>query len=144
MCLITEQKKAIRTTEDMIVWKVMEGNRSTCKGFGYEVNKLYKTRMKQDYSFVKYGDSMVRSSYKEIFRLVNDHDGDVSTWKKSGFIAIGSGFHSCATKARAEIMRVFSNYDLRSFLIPAGSLIYKDRTGLIVSNQIMMLPEENL
>lgn len=139
MCLITEQKKAIRTTEDMIVWKVLRKEGGCMfsmyrSGFYWELGVLYKQKLLKSKDPSAY-DMAVAGAY------------DIDIWgpcapqlRDKALVAIGAGFHACETKERIDTSFGFK----RPFLVPAGSLIYKDRTGLIVSNQIMMLPEENL
>ena len=142
MCLITEQKKAMRTKEDMIVWKVMNGVESPYQGFVYEQGILYKTNIKKDYENPCWADEISRKAYVGVGDLVISNAPETS-WKEAGYVSIGEGFHSCISEERALTLKDFFTENIRSFLIPAGSLIYKDRTGLVVSNQIMMLPEEN-
>ena len=140
MCLITEQKKAIRTKEDMIVWKIVcvQGNHrviSPYHDFEWEEGRLYKTRLAVSKKPIAY-DRVVQGEYNILpfqvgEKYLKDYLPDL------GLKAIGEGFHAFTDEYRADCYRT-----IRQFLIPAGSLIYKDKTGLIVSNQIMMLPNK--
>ena len=141
MCLITEQKKSILTTEDMIVWKRLApfSNISPYQEFKYIPGTLYKTRIKKcNTEPPKFADIISYKFYPELHEISWDKREDMKKlWKKSGFIMITEGFHSYATEERA--LRVSANRRLRKFLIPKGSLIYGDATDLIVSNKIIML-----
>jgi hypothetical protein len=71
MCLITEQKKAIRTKEDMIVWKVMnDGGQAAYRDFVYKEGELYKSKIKQDYSNVNWADNEAFETYSLVSSLV--------------------------------------------------------------------------
>ena len=137
MCLITEQKKAIRTKEDMIVWKNVREEyngavSSVYRTFEWKEGEVYKTRMDLSQDPICY-DFDVRREYGLIYI---PNPSLQTTLSALNLKAIGRGFH-----AFMDIDRADDSEPIRQFLIPAGSLVYKDKTGLIVSNQIMMLPK---
>jgi len=141
MCLITTQKKAVITTRKMTVYKFMEVRNGIVYSLHYsahqwELGKLYKTVIKDDVDWCA-ADGIDMSWLDE------NHYG----WRCNKAIqkklkCIGAGFHAIATKKRLlESMHDGGCYEEASIYkctIPAGSEIYKDATGLIVSNQIIV------
>ena len=139
MCLITEQKKPIKIRKDRIVYKTGYGGFVNGKmrvlftpynKFKYELNKLYETKF-----------TYLPTSSKDAI----GHDDMVTVaygWKServlnSSLIVIAAGFHAATKKQRLKT----AYYDLVECVIPKGSLIYEDKTGLIVSNKIIIKKE---
>lgn len=55
------------------------------------------------------------------------------------------GFHAALSLKRAIKYGTFFGYEgIYKFKIPAGSQYFKDSTGLIVANQMMLVSEKNL
>ncbi len=54
--------------------------------------------------------------------------------------SVNAGFHACETLERAEVYHENQRFsgDLFSCLLPAGTQVYRDTTGLITSNQIIV------
>lgn len=138
MCLITEQKKPIKIRKDLTVYKkvLYDGFRisSPIQDFMWELNKLYQTELKDSY-MVRYYGEFVYDYYLEGYQ---EYPGDLYTFcKNKGYRTIGKGFHSFNSfdtykKFEGEIDSCVK------CTIPKGSLIFKDKTGLIVSNQIIL------
>ena len=129
MCLVTEQKKPIITKKDMIVWKVVvmrngKAN-SPFNSCVWRKNVLRKVKFKITDEEM-YTDGTARIEYESLYN-------------ENKTISIRRGFHFCFTKKRCSSMMRWGNKMEVKFLIPAGSEIYKDKTGLGVTNQIMML-----
>lgn len=144
MCLITEEKQTRITPEDMVVWKSMSsssgGTFSPYNDYEYIPGQLLKESIKiQDDSFDDrcYCDSIAGDAYGATH---------IPPWELAGYYiqckisVVSVGFHSCATKERAKNL---SGNSILPFFIPAGSEIITDKTGLIVSNQIMLIPESD-
>ena len=134
MCLITRQKKAKITKKDLVVFKCLNnGDISVSRYFPWIEGQLVKCDLK-----------IIKREHPS-----NNHGGD---WFYADHItngiynglsncyAISVGLHACTTKERAK--RLADCYDtniIEEFLIPKGSEVFYDVTGLIVSNQMMML-----
>lgn len=131
MCLITEDMKSHKFRKDRIVYKkvkedILRNVVSIVMDFRYYENIVYETTLKIEsktkHDDLEYGDLYSKQHYEHM------------SCKK---ISIANGFHSFFTQKRADLSYGFS---IRKFLIPAGSVYYKDSTGMCVSNQIMLLP----
>lgn len=137
MCLLTRQIKPITTKKDLVVYKRLNITNN------YLSKKIkYNSYYQEGYEYVKgilntttFGitkelpndtisfDNIATDYYKHYNLLINRK-----------LTVISEGFHACLTEER------LNNYEISfEFLIPKGSLIFKDATGLIVSNQIIML-----
>lgn len=132
MCLITEQKEPIITTEDIIVYKVLTKHR-----YGYISvfflkqpkiylpGTLYKTEMMPTNSIACF-DSKVERAY------------DVESSKLTH---IGPGFHFLTFTERFNPDRLIYDLSIVECIIPKGSEVYYDATGLGVANQIILKSE---
>ena len=146
MCLITKQKRAKRIEQDLIVYKVLissiRNNEIRYYGllmsnFEYKLNVLYKTKLKRNVKTIEKRnsnrwDSLVGKAYPSW--IINP---DV--------ITISQGFHSFKSINRyfnndleLKKQRIMEN-GFAKCVIPKGSLVYEDVTGLIVSDQIKLL-----
>lgn len=137
MCLITRQKKAIVTTADMIVYKVVSTSLSSIYyKFQWEVGVVYQQKLSIG-SFIvnhtKCYDDLVEEVYKLVFSVRKTY-GDL--------IVINEGFHSFISTLRT-IGTLWVDRKLVRCLIPAGSEVFFDETGLVVSNKLMILADEN-
>jgi hypothetical protein len=141
MCLITKQKKPIKIKKDMTVYKkvnyINDKFTSEHNSFNWELNHLYSTELKPSKN-IKMHDEFVYEKYKldEIEYNYNEADKQ-SILNSKGLISIGSGFHS-VNNINRFIYGLYGKNVYVKCIIPKGSLIYKDKTGLIVSNQIIM------
>jgi hypothetical protein len=132
MCLVTKQKEAIVTTKDMIVYKLLTWNlKSLTYKFQWEINKLENTSLTIK-PFCIYTDAMDYMA-KRIYKIMD------LTLDDKHLYSITTGFHAAMTKVRAGDY----GYTCYKALIPAGSEVFFDETGLIVSNQMMILPNES-
>lgn len=132
MCLITAQKEAIILTEDLIVYKSFSDNLwALYQNFQYEINKLYKTTLTFDNG--KYNPCFDSIAARHLEIMYNPQWYTISLFN-IGLIAVVEGFHSAATEDRLG-----RRTNIRRCLIPAGSEVFYDETGLIVSNQIIVL-----
>ena len=131
MCLITEQKRAKRIKEDMIVYKILTLDGSVLRSkymwnFIYEIGKEYKTKItKQPYNNHILFDTYVSSHY--FYEAINENY----------LYAVEKGFHSCLQKERAAFHKIKDDKVFKC-IVPKGSLVFKDATGLIVSNRIII------
>lgn len=124
MCLVTEQQKPIQIRKDMAVYKVLTKELSSIRYyFRWELGKLYKTYMVANNTSKLIADDLALKAYPDFIR-------------NKSYVHIHEGFHSFATLKRAEDWGVSSCDIIVKCTIPKGSLIYKDKTGLVVSNQI--------
>ena len=130
MCLVTRQRKPKILKRDLKVYKVLkEGGYSKYTNFCWTPKELCKENIHTTGNRgkdMKYCDSKAMDVY----------------WRLSGCIEIDRGFHACCTKERARkllAMFGFTEESVCEFLIPKGSEVYYDCTGLVVANQMMML-----
>lgn len=130
MCLHTKQLKPFTAKKDIHVFKLVckllfsDDFRSPFQSFIYTVNEFNRTELLFSKSV---------SSFDPI--ATSDRDSMASNGIK--FITISSGFHAISTKLRVKTTNI-SELTLIDAIIPKGSLYYKDNTGLIVSNQIII------
>lgn len=101
------------------------------QNFGYEKNKLYET----EFSFDNDGPScfdMIDASY-----LDKHYKGweKPSIFPKLCLIGVECDFHAALTEERLNHIGGVTN----KCLIPSGSEVYYNPTGLIVSNKIIIL-----
>ena len=134
MCLITEQKEPFIAQKDIEIrklCKVVNGeiyNYFSSWFFKYELNTLYKTDMVANNIPENSFDSEVRIAYNLTHKSFEEEASKLTN--------IHEGFHS-----------VLKDYESRNWLfkrtyaegiVPKNSLYYLDKTGLIVSNQIIL------
>lgn len=106
--------------------------------FKYELNKLYSTIVSEATTMrgVKTFDSEVRQAYSMYFHYVNQLKRDLVEGR---LFAYGQGFHSIVgrenTKRKAK---KWSSRRIVKCIVPKGSEVYYDETGLCVSNQIIV------
>ena len=136
MCLVTNQKKAKILKEDLTVYKIVVNRNGKIYAwmyddYQYEVNKLYKQSMSVDNIPGSVMDEWVYYAYNI----------KTKNWKNSKFKKyrnlnhIHEGFHSSLTIERLGNVNETAIYRC---VIPKGSEVFKDKTGLIVSNQIIL------
>lgn len=137
MCLITDQKKPKIAEEDMTVYKILIENKgiysAMFQDFEYDLNVLYKTIIKR---------SSDMSGMDDI-----DEDaltGTFGNWKKSRkLVAYGQGYHSAYKEERLEnLARDFGGV-IMECTIPKGSKYYDNISGLVVSNQLIIIKQVN-
>lgn len=139
MCLVTEQEKPETIKKDLIVYKsltVTEKGRlmSAMYEFRYELNVLYKAKITSDCVFDYFADGIASRKYDLLGR-----SSDVLKEKLKHFNHIHEGFHSMESVKRAK--GIWMETKIFECLIPKGSKVYKDATGLIVSNQIIIVKQ---
>ena len=126
MCLIININSRIRTAkEDIVVYKYFNKDSSLTTpymNYVYKVNKLYVTTIVIDkikFTECIFFDEIVLCNYN-----INGYVKEIS-----------DGFHSVS-----ELRRVnrYNHKTIRRCIIPKGSKYYKDKTDLIVSNQIII------
>ncbi len=129
MCLVTEQKVARITAEDMVVWKIlMKGLSSVFFEFQWEFNVLYHTE-------IKIKDSLHGLEFYNNAAYVYYNCMD-----KVDLVQIAEGFHAITSEDVAdESMCDLTRRIKVKCLIPAGAEVFEDATGLIVSNQMMLI-----
>lgn len=142
MCLITEQKKPKRVKEDMIVYKTgyahynsngnLEEVNAVFNFFNYLPHQLYETK----FSFINPA-SREAIGYDDEVNLAYGNRNERST---KNLLVVAKGFHSAKN---IERLKQSSNHCGHKFecIIPKGSLIYEDKTGLIVSDKIIIKKE---
>lgn len=126
MCLITEQLEPIILDEDLIVYKALKrGFLSPYQYFRYNPGQLYEMKN-------------VRIIYR---KLGNPYDNIVIDWlnkrdESNEIIYISHGYHAALTPERLGEER----YEccIYQCIYPKGSIVYKDSTGLCVSNKIII------
>jgi hypothetical protein len=142
MCLITKQKEPIILTEPLIVYKVMNDYSGQIKpayhcvgGFQYKINKLNTTKIAPS-ELNMYFDHNVGYEYD-----LNDIDSLPDQLEKLKIFAYGAGFHFATNTDRLNNC----NYSecMYECIIPAGSEVYYDKTGLGITNQIIVTKKIN-
>lgn len=133
MCLITEQRRLLTATEDMVVYKLFEDKfYSPFRGFKYEKGKLYRTvfRLGNENCFDAIDAEYFNNTYGINWRI----------FIGSEFKSIGQGYHAALKRKRLYSGEKYlpKNRTIRKCIIPKGSKYYLDPTGLIVSNQILI------
>lgn len=132
MCLVTDQQEPIKTTRNMTVYKMFQTTEfdnifspwSDEHEFKYELNKLHKEKIRFDNNFESYMDDEVRDNYPNFRSRELTH--------------VHNGFHSVKKQKRMDLFNQWEQEIKMKCIIPKGSLIFKDKTGLIVSNQIIL------
>ena len=143
MCLVTYQRKSIKLDKDLIVYKktylqstIDDSVRSLVQQFKYQVNKIYHCELGIYHSrylgSAEFADYTSQRYYQKRFWLY--------LWNKLRYInprpltEISLGFHAYTTIKRAKSDSALT---ISEFMIPAGSEVFYDKTGMIVSNNIM-------
>lgn len=134
MCLVTDQKEPKIAHEDIKVYKVLKDidgqHFSVCHPFQWladiiNTSELNKQKF-ENYLFNPYCD-YIDSDYYEDCDKIN-------------LFVIVKGFHAFKTPERGiNWIKSCDNKNMYECIIPKGSLYYEDATGLIVSNQMMLL-----
>lgn len=136
MCLITKQNKPIILKEDLIVYKLVRkwnSNKhyySLNENFPYTFNELYKTTIEESTTWV-FNDLISQKYYNYLII-------------KERFFCFGQGFHFYLTRKRAGLYQYGDSkgsyrHIMVKCLIPKGSKVIYDETGLGVSDQIIIL-----
>lgn len=154
MCLITKQSEPEITTEEMQTVKIVSINPSlpgyaiaSYNWFEYILNKPYRTEIKISKE-PKPFNILVQDYYKynKSYQRIVGQSGVTAIMDEEPLFAYGNGFHSIIKdsdqhrfiKERIEHGIIPSFHTVVICTIPAGSEIYKDATGLIVSNNIIV------
>jgi len=127
MCLITEQTKPEITTKDIVVWKVLKNMLSITFPAKWTRGKLKRAKLNWKNSICPDSRAFFDNRSYDAYRDTTE------------FIIVSTGLHAFCTKNRNPFCMEFNNYKLHKMLIPAGSKIFKDKTGLIVSNQMILI-----
>jgi len=129
MCTIVKKEYKI-TDKDMVVYKgLTAGMIAPVYYFKYSPHVTYESPINQelqdDWSTA---DIVAENSLRD-----NDYNPDKP---HRDLICLGEGFHSCTTMERA----IELNYSTCVFrcVIPEGSIVYEDFSGLLVSNKIII------
>lgn len=129
MCLITKWTEPKVAENDIICFKLMKRTDDTIislfQFFEYELDKLYETEMTEDPKGGPY-DYEDSEKLEEYVREGIPHK------------IISEGFHAALTIQR--LGWIGFNY-IYKCIIPKNSLYYRDATGLIVANQIIIKEE---
>jgi len=134
MCLITEQLEPEILEEDLKVFKILSNK--DCSPFYYykwikgemcetTLEVLHNVTIYHPKAF--YADYIVESEYRRI---------------KHNFPTIVTrGFHSYTSFGRTCSMGRYLN--VKEFMIPKGATVYRDKTGVIVSDKIKFVGDVN-
>ena len=128
MCLITNWKSPRMAKKDIVVFKNFDcefedGLLSPYLGHVYQRYELNITNMVADNKFNTYMGYAVLNAYPYCTEYNNT------------YTHIHEGFHAFTNLDYSSIYRLGLT---TKCIIPKGSLYYKDKTGLIVSNQIII------
>ena len=146
MCLVTTQEKAKITKKDIIVYKQLSINKEHDDGIRYMSpyrNAMYHKKQLNTVTLsMEKRTVMPRDCFDDYVTIKYDVFGSFDITKKE-YTVVSVGFHSALTYYR--LYKMYANeqrdriYPIRRFLIPRGSQVFYNATGLIVSNQIIML-----
>ena len=132
MCLITEQKKPLKIRKDLIAYKIVtKGSDNTfypsfCGyDFTYKLGILHNQIITHDNDFESFHDRTAKCMYPD--------------YKSHKYTHVHAGFHGAQTKERLSMHTMWDGEVIVKYIIPKGSLVFKDKTGLIVSNQIKII-----
>jgi hypothetical protein len=134
MCLITEQKKPIKIRKDMVVYKLVRPQ-------GYNVFSPWA-------DWNKYTYFLNKLNVEEMKYKIKGEWGRYATRKAMRYYnclknltEVNEGFHSANSLKGLDHLNTHPNDKVVAVkcIIPAGSLVFKDKTGLIVSNQIKLI-----
>lgn len=146
MCLITNNKIGKILEEDLKVFKLLK--------IGYDANTAHAPFYHFKYEFGK----LYETEFTELDPYVNDHlwrafDEASSFWLGRNYpnweikgsnnrlelLCISQGFHGALTYERCLNHR----YRIYDCIIPKGSTMYTDDTGLFVSNKLIVVGLNN-
>jgi len=134
MCLVTRQKKAKVLIKDLIAYKMLRVEdskiKSTCFPKIWEINKVEKT-----------GFTFVKKRHEYSF---NDSEAMDIYCYLSNTICIAQGFHASLKKYRIIDFSADERDEVFKVKIPAGSKVYYDCTGLIVSDTMILIDAPGL
>jgi hypothetical protein len=134
MCLVTKQKVAKIAKEDITCYKILGANlRTPYMGYTYNVGKLYKVKLS-----VRWTNNWCSFDAKTDKAYLRKSGGDMVVNE------IEKGFHAALKVDRLKDVWGVKRYGVFEFLIPTGSEYFRDKTGLIVSNRIMLVNDINL
>jgi len=135
MCLHTTQLKPIILDEDLIVYKelkIREGEKagifSPIRYYQWNLNELNETKI----TILPVGST---------YDILASANVDYMRENDIKYITIGEGFHSFKSKDRCHELYVNTYFYLFKCLIPKSSEVYYDATGLVVSNQLIILEQ---
>ena len=143
MCLVTKQRRAKIAKKDITCYKRLHPDlRSYYQNFKYSVGVLVTRELRVEYNIkdwfpldshvaIVYGDPM----YMKGSFMFSDRNEILRTKSAN---QISDGLHASLSIDRIGGVSVYE------FVIPAGSEYFIDKTGLIVSNQIMLVNDINL
>lgn len=155
MCLLIfkeENKKPITLTKDLVVYKLLgEGMKAPMHMYYYIPNHRHSTNFSFNETF-RFADNVVRNYMREKYPSVFEiHNLIYRTYYEIGYqanelknalkkevLSVCQGFHSASSIKRLIDCR-YDYYNTYQAVIPKGSTIYKDETGLIVSNHIVII-----
>ena len=128
MCLITNWKSPRMAKKDIVVFKNFDcefedGLLSPYRGHVYQRYELNITNMVADNKFCSYMGNAILDAYPD---FASDNNP---------YTHVHEGFHAFTNLDYSSIYRLGLT---TKCIIPKGSLYYKDKTGLIVSNQIII------
>ena len=138
MCLITKQQEPTIIAHDMTVFKLVKKYTSVTnicgsdmQDFDYELEVLNRTYLKEaTEDRIPYDDQVTKH-----YGLRYDNKTGMTISKEVR--TIGPGFHSFSSKERIGIVDGETSERIARFLMPSGSEIFQDETGVLVSNQII-------
>ena len=151
MCLITTQKKPIILKGNLVVYKSgiicaispkVIGFQSGHKCYKYAFDYKYETAVGKTPRYVALINFYDRQS-KNMLVKKHGHLFDDSMMLLPKFICIGKGFHWATTAERYPAPTIPRTTDIVKCIVPAGSQVYFDESGLGVSNQIIICNENN-
>ena len=143
MCLVTKQRKAKIAKKDITCYKQLGyGLVSRYMKYRYYVGVVVTRPLHVEFNINDWFplDQIVSNEYGEVkdgYRY-SEREKLIRTKRAN---EVSSGLHASLTTDRLEEN---VEHGLYEFLIPAGSEYFTDKTGLIVSNQIMLVNDINL
>ena len=134
MCLVTEQKKAKILKKDLTVYKIVTEYGGEIYGwlrddYKYEIGKLHEEKLVANKKTGSITDYIASEAY-------NKNSEDIHWRYRNDLTHIHEGFHSALILKRLSGLSF--NDTIYECVIPKGSKVFKDKTGLIVSNQIIL------
>lgn len=146
MCLITKQKRVGVLGKDMKVYKVVrkygETYCSPIQSFEWEWDTLYETDMG-----IKRNVPYPSLFFGEKYSFVDKAAVEGYLGFRGRLTVIHEGFHAYTTRKRINHehwKQSIENYsDVLCFTIPAEAKVFRDATGLIVSDKMILKREDN-
>lgn len=137
MCLITEQTTPEVLKEDLEVFKIVQllddWIRAIHEIFTYKLGRLYTAELGITTEQSCGTDDLVNLVYGNFIERTDN---------KSKLTNVTTGFHFYTTEERMSgsllLSKYFKNHVVVKCIIPKGSLIMRDSTGLGVANQIIV------